>query len=76
MVLPLSLIDIGQPVKVVWLASSPDMAERLSDLGFLPGEEVVCILPGHPGGMRAYLVRHAVIALRKENSDEIFVETR
>ncbi len=75
MVLPLSLIDVGRTVKVVWVASPPDMVERLSDLGFLPGEEIVCVLPGRPGGMRAYLVRNAVIALRRENSDEIFVET-
>jgi len=74
MVLPLSQIDPGKTVKVVWVASEPGMAVRLSDLGFIPDEEVSCVLTGHPGGMRAYLVRNAVIALRHQNSSEIFVQ--
>lgn len=75
MVLPLSMIDVGHTVHIVWIASPPDMAKRLADLGFLPGEEIRCVLPGRPGGMRAYQVRGAVIALRHENSCEIFVQT-
>ena len=75
MVLPLSQIETGKPVKIVWVASPPDMAARLYALGFIPDEEVCCVLSGRPGGMRAYLVRGAVIALRHQNSCEIFVET-
>ena len=74
MVLPLSQIDMGKKVKVVWIASQPDMANRISDLGFVPDEEISCVLSGSTGGMRAYLVRNAVIALRQQNSNEIFVE--
>lgn len=74
MVLPLSQIDLGEKVRVVWVASQPDMATRLSDLGFVPDEEISCVLAGQAGGMRAYLVRNAVIALRHQNSCEIFVE--
>jgi ferrous iron transport protein A len=74
MVLPLSQIDVGTTAKVVWVASEPSMATRLSDLGFIPGEEVSCVLAGRSGGMRGYLVRNAVIALRHQNSLEIFVE--
>lgn len=59
---------------MVWVASQPDMATRLSDLGFVPDEEISCVLAGRAGGMRAYLVRNAVIALRRQNSNEIFVE--
>lgn len=73
MVLPLNQIEPGKPVKVVWVASQNDMARRLEDLGFLPGEEISCVLKGRRHGMRAYLVRGAVIALREENSREIFV---
>lgn len=74
MVLPLSQIDIGDTATVVWVASPPDMAARLSDLGFIPDEKITCVLSGRPGGMRGYLVRGAVIALRHENSCEIFVQ--
>ncbi len=59
---------------MVWVASQPDMATRLSDLGFVPDEEISCVLAGPADGMRAYLVRNAVIALRRQNSNEIFVE--
>ncbi len=75
MVLPLSQIDLGEHVKVVWVASEKSMAERLEDLGFIPEEEISCVLKGRKGGMRAYLVRNAVIGLREENINEIFVQT-
>lgn len=73
MVLPLSQIHIGETARVVWTASEESMAARLTDLGFAPGEEVSCVLEGRPGGMRAYLVRGAVIGLRRQHSQEIFV---
>ncbi len=76
MVLPLSQIDLGETAKVVWIASQKAMADRLADLGFIPDEEISCVLKGRKGGMRAYLVRNAVIGLREENINEIFVQTR
>ena len=75
MVIPLSQIDLGETVKVVWVASEKHMADRLVDLGFIPDEEISCVLKGRKGGMRAYLVRNAVIGLREENIGEIFVRT-
>ncbi|MCI8982808.1 MAG: ferrous iron transport protein A [Hungatella sp.] len=75
MVIPLSQIDLGETVKVVWVASEKHMADRLADLGFIPDEEISCVLKGRKGGMRAYLVRNAVIGLREENIGEIFVRT-
>lgn len=75
MVLPLTQIEPGETARVVWVASEKSMATRLADLGFIPGEDISCILKGRPGGMRAYLVRNAVIGLRELNSNEIFVET-
>lgn len=75
MVLPLSQIDLGETAKVVWIASEKAMADRLADLGFIPDEEISCVLKGRKGGMRAYLVRNAVIGLREENINEIFVQT-
>lgn len=75
MVIPLSQIDAGEWVQVVWIASEASMATRLQDLGFAPKEKICCILKGKPGGMRAYLVRNAVIGLRENNIGEIFVQT-
>ncbi len=75
MVIPLSQIDTGETARVVWVAGTAGMAARLADLGFVPDEEVSCVLKGRPGGMKAYLVRSAVIGLREQNSREIFVRT-
>ncbi len=76
MVIPLSQIEVGDTARVIWVASPPDMARRLQDLGFAPGEEVQCVLAGRPGGMRAYLAQGAVIGLREQNGREIFVERK
>lgn len=74
MVLPLSQIQVGERVKVVWVASERHVADRLASLGFVPKEEISCVLGAGRGGMRAYRVRGAVIALREENIGEIFVQ--
>lgn len=74
MVIPLSHIKPGERCHVVWVASSSAMRHRLTDLGFAHGEALSCVLPSHRGGMSAYLVQGAVIALRQENANEIFVE--
>lgn len=74
MVMPLSRIKPGERVRVIWLASDDHMKQRLLDLGFAPDEALACVLKTPRGGMSAYLVRNAVIALRQENAAEIFVE--
>lgn len=74
MVLPLSHISPGERARVVWVASESLMKQRLLDLGFAPEETLSCVLRTSRGHMSAYLVRGAVIALRRENANEIFVE--
>lgn len=74
MVMPLSHIKPGERVRIVWIASEDHMHQRLTDLGFTADELLSCVLKSHRGGMSAYLVQGAVIALRQENANEIFVE--
>lgn len=74
MVIPLTQIDVGEHARIVWIASEDSMATRLNDLGFIPEGEIECVLQGSSKGMRAYLVRNAVIGLRLENIQEIFVK--
>lgn len=45
------------------------MKRRLMDLGFTIGTTVTCVLCG--SGIKAYLVRGAVIALRNEDADKV-----
>lgn len=74
MVIPLNYIQPQQEAQIVWLASPPDMARRLMDLGFEPEERISCVLKGRKNGMSAYLVNHAVIALRSKDAAGIFVK--
>jgi ferrous iron transport protein A len=50
-----------------------DMARRLMELGFLPGNEIVlgCKAPG--GGPRVYRVDGSEVALRHETAARLFV---
>lgn len=64
----------GERARIVWLASEHHMKQRLLDLGFAPDESLSCVLKAPRGGMGAYLVRNAVIALRMDNAAEVFVE--
>lgn len=46
MVVPLSQLNAGEQARVVWIASEPDTARRLTDLGFAPQEPVTCVIKG------------------------------
>ena len=53
---------------------SASIGRRLQDLGFEPGAGVVCVLEKGKNGISAFLIKGAVIALRKEDADLILVE--
>lgn len=67
-------IKCGEKARIVSLPPSDEKKRRLADLGFLPGGEVVCMFRSPLGDPTAYLVRGAVIALRREHSAKILVE--
>ena len=83
---PLSKMKIGQTARVVWLSddSGPSVCSpesryasircRLLDLGFEPGSIVTCVLKKNGDALSAYLVKGAVIALRRDASDQVIVE--
>lgn len=74
MTIPLNQTTPGQTITIEWLANDRNMAERLTDLGFEIGATVTCVLKKGNGEIAAYLVRNAVIALRKEDSQMILVK--
>lgn len=47
------------------------MRQRLCDLGIVGGTRIECVARAGLGGPSAYLVRGAVIALRREDADKI-----
>ena len=50
------------------------LSGRLYDLGFNRGAEVTCLFAAPGRGMRAYLARGAVIALRERDARGVVME--
>jgi len=72
----LSGLAVGETATVVALAPALRGPERrrLFDLGLIPGTEVSPELTSPSGDPTGYMIRGAVIALRREQADQIQVE--
>lgn len=70
------LYDIkpGQHATVKALLSQRDMRRRLMDLGLTPGTKVECVGRSPFGDPGAFLIRGAVIALRKKDCQQVIIE--
>ena len=66
-------MKIGQTAEISWLAAHTAITNRLQDLGFEPGTRVGCVLNRRGGGISAYWVKGAVIALRREDAELLLV---
>ena len=73
MVMPLYQIEPGERAVVEWMDDEHEMALRLKELGFVSGERLTCVLKRRSGEIAAYLVRNAVIALRREDARAVLV---
>lgn len=73
MVIPLCDIKPGDTARIVWIGCDESAAKRLCDLGFEPEAVISCVLQRPAKNIAAYLVRNAVIALRKSDSRYILV---
>jgi DtxR family Mn-dependent transcriptional regulator len=73
---PLSTLVPGQQARVVRLSPAFRGAERrrMLDLGIVPGTVVQAEMKSPSGDPTAYRVRGALIALRREQADLIYVE--
>lgn len=60
--------------RVGCLTARGGMRRRLMDLGLTRGVAVRCLFSAPGGGMRAYQVRGAVIALRARDAKTVFLE--
>lgn len=70
----LSSLQPGESARVIALRCAGFNRRRLLDLGLTPGTLVECAYPGPLGEPMAYTVRGALIALRREQGDEIEIE--
>ena len=73
---PLSALEPGERGEVVALAASCRgmQRRRLLDLGVVPGTLVTSELRGPSGDPTAYRIRGALIALRREQADTVYVQ--
>lgn len=61
----------GEAARVAQLEIAPGMRRRLLDLGFTEGTKVRCLFDAPGGDPKAYWVRGAIIALRREDAARI-----
>lgn len=72
--LPLSHMAEGQHARVSELLATGSIRRRLLDIGLVEGTDVACLQKSPAGDPVAYLIRGAVIALRREDSAQILME--
>ena len=70
----LNSIDIGEYAEIAALLTKGSMRQRLLDIGLTPDTVVECVGKSPAGDPRAFLIRGAVIAIRKEDCDEILIK--
>lgn len=73
---PLSALGIGEGAEIVAISRTmrPVDRHRLLDLGVLPGTKVRAEFISPSGDPVAYMIRGALIALRKDQADKIFMK--
>lgn len=69
----LSDLCLNESASVKHIKSGTDMCKRFWDMGIIEGTPVKCVLCGSCG-LKAFLIRGAVYALRKEDAENIIIE--
>ena len=64
----------GEVCRVKEVRSNGNMGKRLNDLGIINGTKIECLQRAVNNDPTAYLIRGAVIALRKADASDIIVE--
>ena len=70
----LSALPEGESAYVTQVRAGPAMDRRLLDLGLVRGTRVTCVLKSPAGDPCAYLIRGALIALRRADADGVALE--
>ena len=70
----LSDIKVGQKALVTKVGANENIKRRLLDIGLIEGTYIECVLKSLFNDPLAYLIRGAVVAIRKEDSKDIQVE--
>lgn len=71
----LSELRAGECAVVTGLETENTLRRRLQDLGLIRGTQVRCLMVSPLGDPCAYLIRGAVIALRRQDSCTVRVQS-
>lgn len=74
-IMSLSSLQEGDTGTIISVDNCGDLKRRLMDLGFIEGTRVRCLQSSPAGNPVAYMVRGAVIALRRDDSARIIIGT-
>lgn len=69
----LSALIQGENATVQRVLTEGAMRRRFQELGIVPGTEVVCLQKSFFGGLKSYLIKDAVIAIRDEDADGVII---
>lgn len=64
----------GEKAVILEMSINADMGKRLMDLGFISGEEIEFFSKSILGDPKAFLIKGAVVALRKNDCRKIKVK--
>ena len=70
----LSRMRDGEKARVTGITGGGAMGRRLRDMGLVRGTRVTCVLRSPAGDPCAYLIRGALIALRRTDADGVSLE--
>ena len=70
----LSSLNEGESGAIISVDNCGELKCRLIDLGFIEGTHVRCLQSSPSGNPIAYMVRGAVIALRRDDSAKIIID--
>ena len=69
----LASLSVGESAKIEAVSPECRIKRRLADLGFSRGNRVVCLMRSPLGDPCAYLIRGALIALRRSDAMRVTV---
>ncbi len=72
----MSKMSPGERGKIKNIKNDCKIKDRLRDIGMIESTEIECVCASPLGGISAFFVRGAVIALRHEDSCKIILENR
>lgn len=73
MIRPLSMLKVGERGRIVRLEGGLGMIRRLTDLGFVPEQEVE-VVRSAPRGPIAIRIKGAIYAIGRGVADRIYVD--